>query len=104
MSEQNNTLALSGESRQWGDEYLTVTEVAAMLKCQRKTIANKMAAGIFRLGVHYFRRPGFHPLFKRSAIVQLIEGREASGLNLDPRISFVAEKNGDKNHARGLQN
>jgi hypothetical protein len=85
------------------DEYLTIAETAALLRSTPKTVANKMASGIFRLGIHYFRPHGFRPLFKRRAIIELIEGREASGLNLDPRISFVTEENGDKNHARGLQ-
>ncbi len=84
------------------DEYLTVAEVAELLRSTPKTVTNKMAAGIFRVGVHYFRARGFRPLFKRSAIVELIEGREAAGLNLDPRIPFVSEKNGGTKDARGL--
>ena len=36
------------------EEYLTIAEVAARLKIKPKTIKNKMAAGIFRRGVHFF--------------------------------------------------
>ena len=66
-------------------EYLTIDEVAARLKCNRKTIVNRMSAGIFREGVHYFRPEGsdktgkaWHcdPLFKWSAIVAWVEGQE----------------------------
>lgn len=85
------------------EEYLTIAEAADLLKVKAKTVTNKMASGVFKLGVHYFRPRGFRPLFKRSALVELIEGREASGLNLDPRISFVSETNGGNSHARGLQ-
>ena len=84
------------------EEYLTIAEVAALLRCKAKTIRNKMSSGIFRLGVHYFRPAGFDPLFERSAVIELIEGREASGIELDPRNSFPGRRNGGNNHARGL--
>jgi len=84
------------------DEYLTIAEVAALLRCKAKTIRNKMSSGIFQLGVHYFRPAGFDPLFKRSAVIELIEGREASGVELDPRNSFSVRRNGGNNHVRGL--
>lgn len=65
-------------------EYLTVDEVAARLKCNRKTILNRISAGIYREGVHYFRPEGTNksgkrwhcdPLFKWSAVVAWVEGR-----------------------------
>lgn len=64
-------------------EYLTIDDVAARLKCGRKTILNRMSAGIYREGVHYFRPQGTDkagrrrhcdPLFKWSAIVAWVEG------------------------------
>jgi hypothetical protein len=55
------------------EEYLTVAEVAARLKYEPKTIKNKMAAGIFKLGVHYFRPPGTSVRFKWSAVVAWLE-------------------------------
>ena len=39
-----------------------------------QTIRNLMSKGIFRLGKHYFKPNGGHPLFKRSAIIAWIEG------------------------------
>jgi hypothetical protein len=84
------------------EEYLTITEVAGLLRCKPKTVRNKMSAGIFRQGVHYFRPAGFDPLFKLTAVVELIEGPEASGTNVDPRKSFLVGLKGGKNHGRGL--
>jgi len=67
-------------------EYLTIDEVAARLKCERRTILNRMSAGIYREGVHYFRPEGkdkngkpWHceSLFKWSAVVAWVEGQES---------------------------
>lgn len=66
-------------------EYLTIDEVAIRLKCNRKTVINRISAGIFREGVHYFRPEGtdksgkpWHcePLFKWSAVVKWVEGEQ----------------------------
>jgi len=70
-------------------EYLTIEEVAARLKCNKKTILNRMAEGIFREGLHYFRPAGVkasgkhagdkwscEPLFRWSAVVAWVEGKE----------------------------
>jgi hypothetical protein len=66
-------------------EYLTIDDIAARLKCGRKTILNRMSAGIYREGVHYFRPEGTDkvgrrrhcdPLFKWSAIVAWVEGEK----------------------------
>jgi len=59
------------------DEYLTISEVAARLKLKPKSVKNKMAAGAFRLGVHYFRPPGMEARFKWSAVVAWMEQSEA---------------------------
>jgi|SRR5215468_3615635 len=58
------------------DEYLTLAEVAARLKIKPKTIKNKMAAGIFQKGVHYFKPKGLGPRFKWSAVRDWIEGNK----------------------------
>jgi len=55
------------------DEYLTVEEVAAMLKLAPKTVQNKISAGVFKRGVHYFKSEIVGVRFKRSAIVASIE-------------------------------
>jgi hypothetical protein len=52
-------------------EYLTIDEVAVRLKIKSKTVRNKMSAGIFKKGVHYFHPKGLGPRFKWSAILAL---------------------------------
>jgi len=59
------------------EEYLTITELAIRLKVKPKTVRNKMAAGLFTEGVHYFRPNGFSTRFKWSAVVQWIETGKA---------------------------
>lgn len=55
------------------EEYLTIAELADRLKVRPKTIKNKMAAGILRKGVHYFKPPGLGPRFKWTAVVSWLE-------------------------------
>jgi len=55
------------------DEYLTIDEVAAMLKITTKRVQNMMCSGIFQQGEHFFRPRGLRPRFKRSALVAWIE-------------------------------
>jgi len=59
------------------EEYLTITEAAARLKVTPKTVRNKMAAGIFRKGVHYVRPNGLGTRFKWGAVVAWLEQEEA---------------------------
>jgi len=58
------------------EEYLTIKELSSRLKLNPKTIKNKMASGVFRKGVHYFRPNGLGPRFKWSAIVAWLEHGE----------------------------
>ena len=60
------------------DEYLTIAELSDRLKIRPKTIKNKMAAGIFRKGVHYFSPRGLGPRFKWSAVVAWMEGQQTA--------------------------
>lgn len=55
------------------EEYLKISEVAERLKLSPRTIANKMAAGVFRRGVHYLSPAGLGPRFKWSAVVAWLE-------------------------------
>jgi len=55
------------------EEYLTINELALRLKLSPKTIKNKMAAGVFTRGIHYFSPQGLRPRFKWSAIVAWLE-------------------------------
>lgn len=61
------------------EEYLTIAEVALRLKIKPKTIQNKMAAGIFRRGIHYYSPQGLGPRFKWSAVVAWLEQSEHVG-------------------------
>jgi hypothetical protein len=58
------------------EEYLTIEELSARLKIKPRTIKNKMAAGTFQKGVHYFSPNGLRPRFKWSAIVAWLEAKE----------------------------
>ena len=58
------------------EEYLTINEVGERLKVTPKTIKNKMAAGVFKRGVHYFRPSGLSPRFEWSAVVEWLEQQE----------------------------
>ena len=58
------------------EEYLTISEVAALLKVKPKTVKNKMASGIFKKGLHYFSPKGLRPRFKWSAVVAWLEEKE----------------------------
>jgi len=69
------------------EEYLTIDELAARLKLEPKTVRNKMSAGIFVRGVHYFSPPGMRPRFKWSTTVAWIEA--------DEREKVKATDNGD---------
>ena len=68
------------------EEYLTIAETADRLKLSPKTIKNKMAAGIFKKGIHYFSPVGMAPRFKWSAVVSWLEEGELaqSESDLDP--------------------
>jgi len=65
------------------EEYLTIEELAAHLKIKSKTVRNKMSAGIFKKGVHYFHPRGLGPRFKWSAIVAWLESTEESEIRKD---------------------
>jgi hypothetical protein len=58
------------------EEYLTVSELAVRLKLSPKTIKNKMVAGIFQKGTHYFSPAGIGPRFKWSVVQLWLEGSE----------------------------
>ena len=57
-------------------EYLTTSEAAALLRVTPKTLRNKVAAGIFVEGRHYFRKRGLGPRWKRATLVLWLEGLE----------------------------
>lgn len=59
------------------DEYLTITEVADLLKLSPKRVRNLMSAGIFVAGDHFFRRRGIAPRFLRSRVEAWVRGGDA---------------------------
>jgi hypothetical protein len=59
-----------------GDEYLTIAEVAELLKLSPKRVRNLISAGVFLPGVHFFRRRGITPRFLRSRVDAWIRGDE----------------------------
>jgi hypothetical protein len=83
-------------------DYLTTFEAADLLRVKPKTLKNMKARGVFREGVHFFRRPGLGPRWKRDALIEWLEGHregieafplaEAGGRNLDRK---------DKEHHAG---
>ena len=58
------------------EEYLTISEVAAICKVSRDTIKDRMRKGVYRLGVHYFRPGSARPRFKKSALIAWMEGED----------------------------
>jgi len=68
------------------EEYLTIGELASRLKLSPKTIKNKMVAGVFVKGTHYFSPSGMGPRFKWSAIVTWLEQSE------NPQLSNGADR------------
>jgi hypothetical protein len=64
------------------EEYITIQELSERLKVKPKTIKNKMAAGIFRKGLHYFSPAGLGPRFKWSAVVVWLEESERPAAEL----------------------
>jgi len=55
------------------EEYPTTAEVAHRLRLSPKTLRNKVAAGIFREGEHFFRRPGLGPRWRWERVVAWLE-------------------------------
>ena len=59
------------------EEYLSVRQLAERLDLAPKTIRNKLSAGVFKKGVHYFTPAGLDgPRFKWSAIEAWLEGKQ----------------------------
>ena len=58
------------------EEYLKISEVAALCKVTPDTIKDRMKRGVYKLGKHYFRPNGARPRFKKSAVIAWMEGDE----------------------------
>lgn len=68
------------------EEYLTIAEVAALLKLSAKSVQNKMAQGLFVEGIHYFRRAGIRPRFKAAAVKRWLEEEGKPGVGSGIRM------------------
>jgi hypothetical protein len=58
------------------EKFLTIEEVAKRLHWSPKTVRNKMAAGVFKKGVHYDSPPGLPTLFRWNAVMALYNFRD----------------------------
>jgi hypothetical protein len=68
------------------EEYLSIESVAKRLELSPKTVKNKMAKGVFKLGVHYFRPAGLGPRFKWTAIVAWMEQSQGQQSGADSNV------------------
>ena len=58
--------------------YLTTSEVAIYLRLSKRTVREKIRAGVFLEGRHFFRPPGCQVRWKWDAIVRWLEGKPTS--------------------------
>src|SRR5260370_38985344 len=72
------------------EEYLTVRQAAERIKYREQTVRNMMSAGVFRRGLHYYKRRG-RVLFLWSRIEQWLEGGDASSDNPGTADSLTEE-------------
>ena len=66
------------------EKYLTIGEAASLCRVKPETIRDRMKAGVYRLGIHYFRPARSRPLFKESALIGWIEGDELKVEDAEP--------------------
>jgi hypothetical protein len=55
-NEGKASTSASGSNAGEHEEYLTVRQVAERIKYREQTLRNMMSAGVFKRGVHYFKR------------------------------------------------
>ena len=67
------------------EEYLTVRQLAGRIKYGEQTLRNMMTAGVFRRGVHYYKRRG-RVLFLWSRMEQWLREDTVSSLEDDAPI------------------
>lgn len=63
------------EAQGVASDYLTISEAATFLRLNPTSLKNKMRQGIFKRGVHYWKREGAIGVrFKRQALIDWLEG------------------------------
>ncbi len=60
-----------------GGPYLTLAEAAELARLSTKRLRNLMADGTLREGMHFTRPRGVRPRFRRQAVIDWLEGRDA---------------------------
>lgn len=63
-------------SQSEASEYLTTAEAAALLRVKPRTLRNKVVAGVFREGKHFYRKAGLGPRWKRAALISWLEMKD----------------------------
>src|SRR5260370_37776403 len=58
-------------------EFLTTAQAACLLGLRPKTLRNKVADRIFIAGIHFVRRRGLGPRWKRSELLRWLETNDA---------------------------
>jgi excisionase family DNA binding protein len=66
------------------EQLLTVDEVAAWLKVERRTILSRIKKRIYLKGVHYYCPRGSRPRFRVSALMAWLEERDVQTSNAIP--------------------
>ena len=82
-----------------------MAEVAARFKLTPKTVRNRMYAGTWRRGEHWFSRPGIGPRFRWTALVCWLEGGDSeraqgAGLAYGPDIPRARPRQNHVDRAR----
>jgi hypothetical protein len=72
------------------EEYLTVRQTAERIKYREQTVRNMMSAGVFRRGLHYYKRRG-RVLFLWSRIEEWLEEDAASSDNHGAADAVIKE-------------
>lgn len=67
-------------------EFLTLREAATLLRLEPKTVSNLINKGTFKLGQHYYRRPGEIGIrFDKAALVDWLKegnGEKQQGIKM----------------------
>jgi excisionase family DNA binding protein len=64
-------------------QYLRTAEVAARLRWSKRTVREKVRAGVFRLNEHFFQPPGCQMRWKWSAVAAWLEGERTGMMVID---------------------
>jgi|SRR5579862_3105677 len=83
MSKGTSSEEQSADEPGFSNPYMKIVETAELLRCDPKTIRNKMSAGVYQEGWHFIRPPHSQPLFIRARVDPLAQV-EAPSSQLEP--------------------